>query len=401
MRNRNNQKIPLSFSEWSTKYAGQIFSAERQTAWLTSRARRAGLLGKATRTAFFAVFPPDIYDPVTGKFTSGIRGDLNEAGQEEALRAEQVLEDSTFYWTSFFGIPNRIVFSDTSDQLNGWKIFKNLFGWHRDDSPKYQKILNYTLVVPGIKFLWNGVRIIGSTAWNTVKLFTEFLPRVIETSSFYGYVLLKEKSDHTNNNALKALFFTAMAFLVVGYYVSKVWRLMGRAVTSPGISMRVAWKTGKELGGFAGKFVGALTAVVSSLITIAAYTVLFPLAIKAAVAYAPSVIASVAGKTAAWMESSSVLNRIGNVISKGEPIHPVICGFSAHFSIRCGSACGGCYVCWRRCESCKNESEPLVACTGELFRCPQTSVGGNSIRRGKGSHYGRIGESSRSSNWRT
>ena len=336
---------PQSFAAWLQNYLAPFSDKKKRTGitstYLSVNGRKAILL-YYVKMAYFEIFPANGLDPVGYP--------LNPESQSKYfITAWRVM------WTSFFGIPNRVLFghdklrkktsknpnkndpdSDLRKELTFEQIFKNFVGWHREDSPRYHKILNYTLIVPLLRGVWKTVKIVGTTAWNTLKLFTEFLPYSLELLCYRKIANYKKLfDDYSQSPSLYWKEMTGcivgMALLGVSYYVFKTWRLLGRTITSPGESIRHSWHEGNKLEGIKGKIVGGVLAFVSGVLTVAIYTILFPLGIKAVIAHAPSFVSAVVGKVSAWAESSTFVRRLGEGILK--VVQPFVDGIRKTFNI--------------------------------------------------------------------
>jgi hypothetical protein len=185
----------------------------------------------------------------------------------------------------FFGLPS-------GASTKGTKILKYLTGWNENYSTS-RNLLQALFIFP-----INFVLAASKTALNIVKLATEVLPRFIAGASFLACAALCElaASDQVHP-ALRVLSVLGLVFVAAPSAVaSHIAYFIGGAVTSPAENARGAFAAGRILFGnsWAGNLTGGIFALVSIAVTACVYAILFPLAIKALIIQAPSVLPAIA-----------------------------------------------------------------------------------------------------------
>jgi hypothetical protein len=306
---RNDSSEGIGLDHWGTKYLWPFYSNKK------SEAIKADTMISAWSVVikhyFLEIYPPDGIDLISKTF-HGKQCSKNEYG--DILRGLQ-LNFPFHAWTSFFGFPNQ----KRKQELDNSQILKIFFDWP-DEEPQGWAFVGHCFkaIFHGLK---NTGRVILTTAWNIGKLFTEFLPTVLEISTFKAIAELKETCTALASSRWEKVAAGAgIVLLTPFYYTFKVWRLLGRAITSPAASMKAAWQAGVELGDWEvngykipiGKIIGSLLAALSLAITIAAYVIIFPLGVKAAITHGPAFIA----EAFHWVANSSVVQGLGHAISQ-------------------------------------------------------------------------------------
>jgi hypothetical protein len=257
---------------------------------------------------------------------------------------------------TFFGLP--------SGDLNPRHVAKEVTGMSTGNQT-FSPSKNLAKSIPN--FVGSLFGIILQTALNTLKLVTEFVPLAIKLLLNKGIYELKtmdtgvfvspfpiqtSTASDTSNNAAPASAphwdnfrfvgkwiakVSGIVFLAPFYAVFKVLHLVGRAITSPIMSMKAAYDSGMDLGEYTwlGRFFGGVAALLSLAVTALAYTalilvaialltpVLFPLLTgaatavlsPAAIAWLSGVIASVS--TALVSIGTPIIAAISSVLSAG------------------------------------------------------------------------------------
>ncbi len=186
----------------------------------------------------------------------------------------------------FFGLPNRF---DEAGKITGKQILKNFIGgWEwNDDTPLSKQVLQVLGLVFGIKSIiipaFKLASILIKPLINILKIFTEFLPLLITNSTAMGMALLQvrlERSRWSTENAVsKSTAVLGLIFLGLIHYVFKYVHLLGRALTSPENSAKIAYRAGCELKGRAGKVFGILGASLSIALSMVLWGTLLPFTI--------------------------------------------------------------------------------------------------------------------------
>lgn len=165
---------------------------------------------------------------------------------------------------SFFGIPNRVKYIEDTDNslvIDGRQVLKNFVGGINDnagDEKKFwQSVASFT-VKPFI-FIIKICLIFFKTPLNTLKLFTEFLPKTLWRFSEEIVLLLDEHRKqewakqqlHLGRWLLKGVILFAdvvgLTLFASILAASRVISIFGRILTSPEVSARVALGFGKQL----------------------------------------------------------------------------------------------------------------------------------------------------------
>jgi hypothetical protein len=244
---------------------------------------------------------------------------------------------------SFFGLPTRpIVDPDNAaivtPKLSFKQLMKNFIGgwiplYHYNKQEQRVWDLNgkaiWQLIAILVKiFIILPLKILGvfvKTSINILKLFTEFLPMIlfpfvkkligiinaiiIFIPSMIGAALIGAGTV-IGSRPIKILLYGLGALFLLPVvalnlvsmainYALRIITIVGRAITSPEKSARMALAYGRELKGEifgvkVGNIVGVLGAAISMAISIVAWTIAFPLAIGAIVSVFPVVLQAVA-----------------------------------------------------------------------------------------------------------
>ena len=210
--------------------------------------------------------------------------------------------------TSYFGVADRM---RKNGKSTGRNIAEDFFFWPAADAPLPQKIFQWLAAISLIPAVANLLSMILTTLVHTLMLATEFLPLALKN---YFYAKFEaSKRDHDDGN--KAWLYLGRAFAVLHF--------IGRAITSPITNIRMIFKDENRKMSFGLK---ALLVGLSSLITIAAYTILLPLGVKLAVTnilpYLPTVLQYL--PTAAQTIITQLLS--SNVFSWLKPVADFIMG---------------------------------------------------------------------------
>jgi hypothetical protein len=259
------------------------------------------------------VYPADGLDPIE-KTVNGIKissngikiSSLNKPKANNFLENINLLSYQSFnlfqLLLSFLGVPNALHGHqiEASSLTQGdyvvpggtlfKQILKNLAGWSEKQSP----LLN---ILKGIILFPINVALIPiKLVLNIIRLATEALPYLIEISTMVGMAKLLNYIHENKSNSLfgKAAAAVGIAALATLHGIFKVLHVLGRAITSPYDSVRLAFKAGEDIGGILGKVAIFVFVFFSLAITAAAYIVLFPLLINLIVAQAPIAAATAA-----------------------------------------------------------------------------------------------------------
>lgn len=228
---------------------------------------------------------------------------------------------------NFFAFPVKPDVNNPEKKLNPKNLLRNLFGLRPETAPNWQKAM--AIVLSPLSLTWNLLQIVTKTVWNIATLFTEFLPALGALLCEKGLKKLFDGINDKNNSLGKKVGLGfLMGLLAIPFYVCKVWRILGRTITSPLTSMEIALMKGRKLPGVTGEIVGRVLQAMSLAITITAYTILFPLAAKAILTKAPAFISKVAEMAPKWLQTvvNNVLPAVkwlgNNVVMKA--IGPVV-----------------------------------------------------------------------------
>lgn len=212
---------------------------------------------------------------------------------------------------NFLGFPIPFEGHDSRESLPG-RIWRSFSGWHQDSSPKYQKMLNYTLIKPLFLLIWNLAAIPLKAVWNLLTLAVEYLPYAIKlTCNIIVDALSKIRDDENSSTGMQILAAAGVVFFSLLYMVINLWHGLARCVTSPAQAALIAGQQGKQLGGWAGLVVGGLLIAGSMAVSVTIYSFLFPLFIHAIIGYAPAVVAELTLKALIWIEKISGLLHSG------------------------------------------------------------------------------------------
>lgn len=259
----------------------------------------------------------------------------------EAAKHSSTLTKIFSCFITFIGLPDRLQWfeADASNKrkknihyygMSLIQLGKNLIGgWDsRSDISKEKKVWQYVslpfkiFVVLPIKLITFPLKLV----LNILKLFTEYLPLLISKLIARSIVSVKSvlessERNYSHTGAYKPLenrdhnpsedflpkeipvYVLASGFkywlVTVGllisifalgalHYAFRIINLLGRAVTSPAKSIRMAFAFGRELNGkFTGTLVGLLLAGLSLTITTALWFIALPLSISAIATYIP------------------------------------------------------------------------------------------------------------------
>lgn len=225
---------------------------------------------------------------------------------------------------NFFGVP--LIISNGEEKLTFVLLLRNLFGLRAKNAPTWQKTL--AIIFLPLSLAWNLLQIVSKTAWNIVTLFTEFFPGLIEILCEKALKKILDSINDKNNNFGKKLGLGILGtFLMIPFLSAKLFRILGRTITSPLESMNAALEKGRKLDGIGGEFVARLLQGISLALTITAYSILLPLAAKAIITKAPTFLSKVTEIMPNWMHTgiSRILPEVkglGNIVMKA--IGPVV-----------------------------------------------------------------------------
>jgi hypothetical protein len=224
---------------------------------------------------YHLTFPFDGLDvhwgAVNGREVDVVEG--NRDNKVERAYAESLL----IRVASFFGLPTRM---RKNGQATIGNILRRLFFVPEISAPPWQMGLQILAMLTLIPFAFNVLSALLSTFAHTVMLVTELLPATLLFGT--GSLILKLRDADPANNSPKlqknkiSAILTLLAkigLIVVGLSATLAW-FVGRAITSP-IANISAMLSIKDLG--VGRY---FVAALSGAITIAAYTLLFPLGAK-------------------------------------------------------------------------------------------------------------------------
>ena len=219
-------------------------------------------------SAYIEVYSPDSYDVASDTFNGGHFYGM--------LAAWNYRTNINVKISTFFGLPNSCK-PNEEDTLTWWKILvENMLGLE-DNKSDGRNFINFATALTYT--LWKNLAYaIFKTAQNTLKLATEFLPKVITTalSKFLRYAFREE-----NDCGWTLKLLATALHIFIGLPV-KIFHLIARAITSPIDSATAGWFWGKQGGS---KLMGFLAAALSIAVSTAAYavlvTVLFPLVLAA------------------------------------------------------------------------------------------------------------------------
>jgi len=174
-------------------------------------------------------------------------------------------------------------------------FFRNLIGWHRQASGN-QKIWN-AIKLP-VVLLWNVGTVPVRLTVNLLSVVTVLIPGILSIAmdSISKKLSGKMKDASLDDATASLAVLTNLWILARGFYfLLEVVGFVGRAVFAPSLGMYKANEFGRNVGGKRGTLLSVLLITLSTLITLAAYTLVFPLAIQGIVVWAatyalPSVV---------------------------------------------------------------------------------------------------------------
>ncbi len=346
------------------------------------------------RRSLLASFPPDGYDPITTSYLE--RTPENNDVQRKIIHCTVYSKNEKFaasdadmpdvsnrlFLTSFFGIPNQLnadknltakqvrdmnpVFvlkNQLKDQyvqqtvaasrnLTLKKVLLNFIGgWPPSTVGKITGLFLLPLRIVAVPF---------KTLLNVLKIATELIPRFLFHLTAWAmenlrHIAANEKVDHhanrqtgcnnkfktANYNGLKRILAgVGFALLAIPHYVTAIWHLAGRAITSPVKSARAAKhmadvlfvekytverleqtslgkgfdridKKSKTRTSAIGKVVGWILAGLSATFSIASYVLMPFIGFKVLAAKAPLFVSSVTSFLTNTPLISSVISNVG------------------------------------------------------------------------------------------
>jgi hypothetical protein len=173
--------------------------------------------------------------------------------------------------------------------LGGWDLSNNISdekaGW------QYLSILFKILIIFPIKAFSLPLKIL----LNIAKIFTELLPTFASYFCAYAYrQIFFERSKSKNIHEIR---FASVVMGILSYFhaLTKTISLLGRAITSPEKSAKLAVAyahevKGKTLGVQVGTILGFIAGALSVAVSAALWAVALPLTLAAAVSYFPTVM---------------------------------------------------------------------------------------------------------------
>ena len=213
--------------------------------------------------AFDVVFPSDGLD-VTNEMING--NPIHKDGVSTFAHQDSLAFTTSLLvrLASFSGVANRMRRGKNPIQF---KLLLDFVFYPDEGAPTWQNVFQIAAMCTGIPFAFNLLSLVASTFLHTLMLLTELLPLALQN-------LVREKNEKGDST-----FLTILEALLGGLH------FIGRAITSPITGMRMALKEGPST------ITKILLAVLSMAITAAVYTILFPLAVKFAIAHFPAAIA--------------------------------------------------------------------------------------------------------------
>lgn len=167
--------------------------------------------------------------------------------------------------TSFFNFPNQTK-GGLFEKLTFAQLGKNFIGWN-DKSSTLANFLRPLIFIP-----LNITRVVLGTALNTVKIVTEFLPRLLENETkLAAYKLLYRITDKKRPLSTFWRITGELVFesILTAHIAFKTVRLLGSAITSPVNNLKAARDAGEDLGGKKGTVLtgvlGTLSGAISTL----------------------------------------------------------------------------------------------------------------------------------------
>lgn len=232
------------------------------------------------REAFSRVYPVDGDDPAERYKRDSDNPDAWDEltdRYDDADWKEEYIYHPLSLMSSFLGLPNK-----SRGKKQSWKnLALDFVGWNKGD--RWYTRLFFKVISP-LTALLNLVLLPLRLVLNIVRLATEFLPALLIVSLQSWITQLQEKLSRDPVRCHSIPRYRAAYYFWVSLVY--VFALFGRAITSPGFAVRMAWYDGEKLGQFLGLSLDyniltrAILAGLSITITTAAYTLLLPLAIK-------------------------------------------------------------------------------------------------------------------------
>jgi hypothetical protein len=204
--------------------------------------------------------------------------DSHDLNQQKYIHYKQYKYHPLTLTTSFIGIPNRDLTIDGKQSFKN--IIKNIFGWHGEDAPKWQIVLDYMLIKPLIVFLINVFLILFKLSINIVRLVTELFPDYLknlckealgeaseerEISKQRARALFRRKTTNEINHLSYKPSGWLLIAATVGYWFFNILSIVGHAITDPLPSIIRAVKKKQPM-----------VAVASACISIVFYALLLP-----------------------------------------------------------------------------------------------------------------------------
>jgi hypothetical protein len=252
------------------------------------------------KAAFLETFEFDGYD-VTSNNVVTASGDTAEYVSTELSLGMGL--------AMFFGLPNRselfVFLESDSDNFSGtsqtitpkltWRqVIRNYFGgWNAKGNITWNLLslfVKVPLILP-IKLVGTLLKIL----LNTVKIFTEFLPSVIQNTAGPIASIFTEGANRNlslkNGHPIFGLILGLIALpLLALHTVARVFSLVGRAITSPEKSARMAWAFGRTLDSTAGYVMATLGAAMSVALSVALWTILLPMIVGLTLTAMPQLV---------------------------------------------------------------------------------------------------------------
>jgi hypothetical protein len=229
--------------------------------------------------ALLMTLPPDGYDITAHSLT--LDGRLESA---EAFK-----HDARSFWSTFFGLPNRL---DKNRKYDFTQFLKNLIGgwdWDKETSP-IKKLLQVVGLLLGIKSIlipaFNLAGMLVKTLLNHAKIVTELLPSLgaNHTALTITYLLRQSETDRSGLTpakikTIKILYWAGIIPLGILHYLLRALAIFGRTITSPGKSVKMAWDYSRELKGKKGYVIGAVAVTLSLMLSVTVWAILLPFTI--------------------------------------------------------------------------------------------------------------------------
>lgn len=243
-------------------------------------------------SSFAEVYSADSYDLASDTFNQ-------ESIDEIRPYVNHYRHHPLILFTAFFGVPNQF---NANKSITGNRIFWNLFDWQTGKSNR-RRLINTGL--GALMFIKNVFLMGVMTIQNSFKLFTEFLPLLMAKGLWKLTWItfkncqqgIKDNWQSENGKTLKiagySLAMLSLTLTFAAVILLKIIQLIGRTITSPVNSVRIAWfycvNQDKTPGKFGGRLFGALLAILSISISAMTWSLLCPFVL----ATAPTSIASI------------------------------------------------------------------------------------------------------------